>query len=127
MYMIYVAGPIRAITEWERTQNIRKAEAVALELWKAGYAVHCPHKNTEGMSGACPEGTFLAGDLEILSRCDAMVLLEGWETSVGSKNEVLHANERRIPVVLAYSNLGYIIDLRVVFNSKKISSRVDGA
>ena len=112
MYMIYVAGPIRAKTEWERTQNIRRAEAVALELWKAGFAVHCPHKNTEGMSGACPEGTFLAGDLEILRRCDAMVLLPGWETSEGSRNELVYAKERGIPMVLAYSNLDYVADLK---------------
>ncbi len=35
MKLLYVAGPYRAKSEWQLEQNIRNAEAVALELWQA--------------------------------------------------------------------------------------------
>ncbi len=42
MKIAYTAGSYRASTEYGLVQNIRKAEAVAIELWKMGYAVICP-------------------------------------------------------------------------------------
>ena len=87
MKLIYIAGKYRAKTEWEVKQNIDKAEAVALKYWKAGYAVFCPHKNSAFMGGSCPDETWLEGGLEILSRCDGIVMMEGWQDSKGSAEE----------------------------------------
>jgi nucleoside 2-deoxyribosyltransferase len=79
-------------------RNIRNAEAVAAELWKAGFAVICPHMNTALMGGICPEDVWLNGDLVMLERCDLLVLVPGWRASVGTLAEVARANERGIPV-----------------------------
>ena len=86
--VIYIAGPYRAKTEWEVKQNIDRAEAVSLKYWKAGYAVFCPHKNSAFMGGSCPDETWLEGGLEILKRCDGIVMMEGWRESKGSGGEL---------------------------------------
>jgi len=87
MKVAYIAGKYRAKTEWEVQQNIRNAEAVALEYWRQDFAVICPHKNCAFLGGACDDSVWLNGDLEILKRCDIIVMLEGWEQSEGACHE----------------------------------------
>ena len=84
MKKAYVAGPYRAKTHYEIEQNIRRAEAVAIELWQKGYAVFCPHKNTAHFDGLCPDYVWLEGDLEWLVYADVLVLVPGWENSLGT-------------------------------------------
>jgi len=91
MRLIYIAGKYRAKTEWEVKQNIDRAEAVSLKYWKAGYAVHCPHKNSAFMGGLCPDETWPEGGLEILGRCDGIVMMEDWGDSDGSWKELIQA------------------------------------
>ena len=70
--LIYVAGPFRAPNSWEMEQNIRRAEALALEVWKLGLPAICPHANTRFYQGAAPDEVWLEGDIEIMRRCDAV-------------------------------------------------------
>lgn len=70
MKVAYIIGPFRAENSWEMEQNIRRAETFALEIWKLGYAVICPHTNTRFFQGAAPDNMWLDGDIEILGRCD---------------------------------------------------------
>jgi len=89
--IIYVAGPYRANSEWELELNIRAAENAAIALWKKGWAVICPHKNTAHFGGILPHEAWLAGDLTMLRRLnphrDAIFLVPGWQRSEGSKGE----------------------------------------
>jgi hypothetical protein len=95
----YVAGPYRSpIGPHGILANIMRARDIAVELWKQGYAVICPHANTFMMDGAAPDDVWLKGDLEIMRRCDLMVLVPGWEKSSGTRAEVADAVEHRIPV-----------------------------
>ena len=71
--------------------NIRHAESYAKEYIKQGYAVICPHKNTAHFEGLVPYRDFIAADIEILSRCDAIVMIPGWKNSTGAKIEFLFA------------------------------------
>jgi len=87
MRIAYVAGPYRSDTVYGIRQNIAAAEAVALKYWKLGYAVICPHKNTAGMDGALPDVAWLSGDIEILKRCDVVVMMQGWTNSAGAFTE----------------------------------------
>ena len=98
MNLVYVAGPYRAATEFEVTQNIRRAESLALKVWLAGAACICPHLNTAHFGGAAPDEVWLTGELEIVRRCDAVVLVEGWERSEGVRREVETARAAGIPV-----------------------------
>jgi hypothetical protein len=98
MKMVFVAGPYRGANEWEVTQNIRRAEALALELWRVGLAVICPHKNTAYFGGADRDDIWLAGGLEMVRRSDAVVCTPDWEKSIGARSEVALAEELGIPV-----------------------------
>jgi hypothetical protein len=101
MKVLYVAGPYRAASEYQVLQNIREAEAISLELWKMGFAAICPHKNTAFLGGAhdMPDDVWLRGDLEILERCDGVVLTPRWQYSAGAKAEKDHAQKHGIPVI----------------------------
>jgi len=87
MKVAYIAGPYRANTINRTVENIRNAEKMAIKYWKKGYAVICPHKNTALFDGICPDETWLRGDIEIMKRCDLVVMVPGWETSQGSVTE----------------------------------------
>jgi hypothetical protein len=96
MKIAYVAGPYRAKTKIGIIRNIVAARKVAKELWKMGYAAICPHSNTALFDGICPDENFLQGDLDILQRCDIMVLVKGWEKSSGTRGEIEFAVNNNI-------------------------------
>jgi len=98
MKVIYVAGPYRASSEWGVAENIRRAEKAAVELWKRGWAVICPHKNTAFFGGACPDVVWLEGDKELLRRCDAIFMLDEWEDSKGATEELALATKLKLAV-----------------------------
>jgi len=88
MRVIYIAGPYRAPTEWGLEQNLRHVEDAAIMLWRDGWAVIAPHKNTAHFGGACWDSVWLEGDIEILKRCDAIFMVKGWEKSTGATAEL---------------------------------------
>lgn len=103
--IIYVAGPYTPLNGRTLSDNIEAAKATAKELWSNGFAVICPHMNTAYFTGI-PDDLFYLGDMEILERCDAVLMLDGWEESFGAKMERLDALKNNIPVV--YSVKGAI-------------------
>jgi nucleoside 2-deoxyribosyltransferase len=100
MRLLYLAGPYSAPSAWLIEHNVRQAEAVALQVWARGYVALCPHTMTRFYHGALPEAVWLAGDLEMLSRCDGVLLLKGWEQSRGAQAERDFALRVGIPVFL---------------------------
>lgn len=99
MKVVYVAGPFRGRNAWYLEQNVRRAESLAREAWLAGAAVICPHANTRFFHGSGPDSIYLEGDLEILRRCDAVLLTPDWESSTGARAEVLRARELGLKVL----------------------------
>jgi hypothetical protein len=100
MKLAFIAGPYRADTDFERMNNILAARAVAAEVWQVdGWGAICPHMNTSMFSGICDEQKFLDGAMEILSRCDAIVLMDGYMSSEGTFKEKKFALKHNIPVV----------------------------
>ena len=93
--VVFVSGPYRGNIE----QNIANARMAAIRLWKAGYAVICPHMNSARMDGECPDDYFLEGDLEILKRCDIIYMLKNWEESEGASAELSLAKEIGLEVI----------------------------
>jgi nucleoside 2-deoxyribosyltransferase len=96
--VVYVAGPFRGANSWEMEQNIRRAESLSLEVWRAGFASICPHTNTRFYQGAAPDHVWLDGDLDILAKCDAMLMTIDWERSTGARAEHDFAKAHGIPV-----------------------------
>ena len=99
MKVVYIAGPFRGPTPWDVECNIRRAEALALEVWRiGGVAVICPHANTRFFDRAASAEIWLEGDKEILRRCDGVVLTPDWERSSGARAEVELAEVLRLPI-----------------------------
>lgn len=97
--VIYIAGPYRAANSWEIEQNVRRAEALALEVWRLKCAAMCPHANTRFFQGAAPDEVWLLGDLAMLAKCDAMLVVPNWEKSSGTRAEIQFAQSKGIPVL----------------------------
>ena len=93
MKVIYIAGPYRSDCENGVFENIVGARRVAVRLWQEGWAVICPHTNSFFMGSRLGDDKFIEGDLEILSRCDAIYMLDGWRDSKGVKAELEKAKE----------------------------------
>jgi len=98
MRVIYLAGPFRAPNSWEIEQNIRRAETLALEVWKMGAACICPHSNTRFFQGAAPDELWLDGDLAMVKKCDGILMTPDWKESVGATVEHDTAMQHDIPV-----------------------------
>jgi nucleoside 2-deoxyribosyltransferase len=111
--LAYVAGPYRARGEWAVHQNIQRASEIALELWQMGFAVICPHRNTAFFGGAAPDDVWLKGDLEMLSRCDLMVLVPNWDLSSGTQEEIKFAEARNIPIYRWPDEAGDLAELGI--------------
>jgi hypothetical protein len=105
MKLVYVAGPFRGPNHWAIAQNIRRAEELSLEVWRIGCAAICPHLNTAHYQGVLPDDVWLHGDLEILERCDAMLVVPNWQNSKGTQGEIHHADTLGIPVFYSVGDL----------------------
>lgn len=105
--VVYIAGPFRGMNAWEIEQNVRRAEELALEAWKAGVVVICPHANTRFFQGAAPDNIWLEGDLEFVLRSNAVLTTPDWQRSAGARKEIDLANEMRIPVFQSHRVDGY--------------------
>ena len=87
MKVIYLASPYRAKDEWGVWTNIVSAHLAAKQLWSKGWACISPVSNTSFMGEVGDFNKWMDGDLEILSRCDALCLNYGWERSEGCRME----------------------------------------
>lgn len=88
MKVAYLAGPYRARNDQNKWSNIMEARRVARAYWMVGWAVICPHMNSAFMDGDGTEGIFLDGDLEILRRCDTIIMMKDWQDSQGATAEL---------------------------------------
>lgn len=98
--LVYVAGPYNGPSHEAIDQNIQNAREVAIAVWQAGMTAICPHLNTARfeVDAGLPESRYLLGDLEILSKCDAIVMTPDWERSKGATKERHYALGSGIPV-----------------------------
>jgi nucleoside 2-deoxyribosyltransferase len=99
MQVAFVAGPYRDQRgAFYIGDNIANARRIAAELWEMGFAVICPHLHTAHFNGLVDDQTFMDGLIEILLRCDVVVLLRDHEESEGTQAEIAAAKRAGIPV-----------------------------
>lgn len=107
MRIVYVAGPFAAPCAWEVEHNVRLAEACGLEVARLGAMPLIPHANTRffhGVTGIAASFWY-RGTLELLLRCDAMIVVGDWESSRGSKAELRACDEHDIPFFWSLEDL----------------------
>lgn len=95
--VVYLAGPYRG----DVAGNVSRIRGVAIKLWKAGFVVLCPHLNSGGLENEVDEeGILMVGALELMKRCDGVVVEKGggWEKSAGTLLEMEVARKNGIPV-----------------------------
>jgi len=86
MNRIYISGPITGVKNYKRYfQGAKDA------LTAKGYDVVNPAELTAVIGDSFTYDEILAIDLDLLSRCDAMVQLPGWENSRGANVEYGYA------------------------------------
>jgi nucleoside 2-deoxyribosyltransferase len=110
MAVVYIAGPFRARTAWGFAENIRAAERLGLEVTRLGMMPLIPHANTAHFHGELPDKFFLDGTMELLRRCDAVMLTPNWATSSGARDEVDEAERLKIPVFVNVFDLAKHFD-----------------
>lgn len=98
--LIYVAGRYRAATREAVAANIEAARQLGTQAARLGWYPVIPHANTAHMELELthPDYFWLSGTLELMTRCDAVVLVDGWESSAGTLGEIAKADALRIPV-----------------------------
>jgi hypothetical protein len=97
--LVYVAGPYRAPTTEGVVRNIGRARQAGMDLVTvAGVYPVIPHCNTAAFDGLADDQFFLDATLELLRRCDGVLLLDNWATSAGARGEKAEAERLGIPV-----------------------------
>lgn len=110
--LVYIAGPYRSATPYGVLLNIQAAREVAARVWPIrGLAAVCPHTNTAHMEGLAPDDAFLEGTMEMMRRCDAVLLVGTWMDSDGARKEVIEANALGLPILYAWGDAGYCEDI----------------
>lgn len=86
--LVYVSGKYSGTPE-EISANIQAAREASVKVWESGNTALCPHLNTYHFEKDCSCGyeDYIQGDLELLQRCDAILMLPGWKDSKGAVRE----------------------------------------
>ena len=107
MMMIYTAGPFSGKTRDEVEANIDRMVALSLEVARLGAFPVCPHANTAhpDFEKLQPYTFWIDGTMELLRRCDAVLLSADWERSSGARGERAEAERLRLPVFASLDEL----------------------
>ncbi|OHD26720.1 MAG: hypothetical protein A2Y38_22620 [Spirochaetes bacterium GWB1_59_5] len=99
MKLVYVAGPLFGPDDWAIRRNIHHAVSLGFAVAQLGCYPVIPHANTGAwFMGTMTSEFWYAGTLALLGRCDAGILVPGWEDSKGTRAEIEEAKRLGIPV-----------------------------
>jgi len=103
--LVYTCGPFTAATHWLIKQNVDAAEKYSLEIAKLGAMPVCPHKMTDNFHGLLTPEFWYEATLQLMRRCDAVLLLPGWDRSKGAMEEWEEAKRLKLPMFSTVSQL----------------------
>lgn len=103
--LVYVAGPYSATTVKGRSKNIKAAWKVGCQVATLGVYPVVPHMNTAHMDKLQDWQWWIDATLELMLRCNAVLMIEGWEASKGARGEEAMAKKVGIPVFYNISDL----------------------
>lgn len=94
--MFYIAGKYSGEVE----RNIAAARSVACEVFKTGHYALCPHMASSKMdedTGISDTQFWYDATLDMLRRCDGIVMVPGWGDSKGAIAELQWALNNGLP------------------------------
>ena len=104
--VIFLAGPYTAKSMSDIEANVTNAARWGGVVKRLGWVPMCPHTNSHRIAlesmrdfGLCHK-SFYTDALALLERCDAILMIEGYEQSEGAKAAHAFAEEHDIPVFL---------------------------
>jgi hypothetical protein len=104
MKIVFIAGAYIGDGTFEVIErNIREAEKYAIALADKGIGFFSPHKHTEhfnsGKKSIAPEQFYYDLDFYFLMHiADAVLVVPGWESSMGTKKELEWAKEKGMKI-----------------------------
>ena len=111
MKLIYITGPNVGSSYHQTEAYITYAREWAEKLARAGYAFYCPHLNTahfDIIAPDVPEAFWREMNLNILRRCDAALLVPGWDNDEATRRDVEYAERWGVPVVLGIDEIAQL-------------------
>lgn len=111
--IIFVAGPYRGANAWKIERNIRRAEEMGMTVAEWGGVPMIVHTMYRFFQGTLPDDFWLNADHDILRRCDAILMLQGWERSSGATAEHDLAVRLGLPVFADRTAFGSIVEINV--------------
>ena len=104
--LIYVSGAYSSPDKRVVEENIKNHRETALRIWEIGYTAISPVMNTAYFEkDNLKYDDIIEGDLEILSRCDAIFLIRGWHHSNGAEIEYRYASDHNMPIFFTFDDL----------------------
>lgn len=101
IFLVYVAAPYRSRDPEQRARNIATAWEAGERLKSKGLCFPVvPHLLGDG-----PDELMLAGTMKLMTRCDAVLVLPGYASSVGTLAERDKAIELGMPVFYSAEEL----------------------
>jgi nucleoside 2-deoxyribosyltransferase len=105
--LIYLAGPFTATDSWGIEMNIRAVEEVMDWLLHRSSLSICTHSFGRMWRGREYESKMIELGVELVRRCDAVLLVGEWRRSAGTKAEVAEAFRRGKPVYVSLRAFEY--------------------
>ena len=111
--LIYIAGPYTAEDIYQLRRNILQAERTGREVFQRGYIPVIPHSLGDAMETGKHFEHFQHQDwmqklcLPLLSRCDGILMMQGWQQSKGSRMEFEFAQNNNMPVFFSAERIRF--------------------
>ena len=97
--LLYISGQITNQHKGCQSLNVQRGKHYARKWFKNGFAIHCPHLQTNGFQDMGKWKDFIYRDLAVLSKCDGIVMIPGWRYSKGALVEHMFASANQIPII----------------------------
>lgn len=108
--LIYIAGPFRGPTPLAVRRNVEAARDLGLRVAEAGGYPVIPHTMTSEFDKLITDEFWLQGTMELLRRCDAIMLSRRWQVSTGAKAEYAEAVRLTLPVMYEVDGFAVVRD-----------------
>lgn len=111
MKLVYITGPYMGDNYHQTEGYITYAREWAEKVARAGHAFYCPHLNAahfDAIAPDVPKYFWREMNLDILRRCDALLLVPGWDNDEVTQRDVHYAEGWGIPVVVDIDQIAEI-------------------